>query len=189
MTFSDLKRVWHADLYRYLGRADAVTLLRALVLFPGYRYTFAMRLCRFAAGERRGARRIAAQLVLRRLQYRFGITIPFDTEIGEGLYIGHFGGIVVSPHATIGRNCNLSPGVAIGVANRGRRPGAPRIGHGVYVGPGAKVIGAVTVGDGAAVGANAVVTRDVPPGTVVVGVPAEVVSEAGAAEYVRHTDY
>lgn len=190
MTFAELRRLWRRDLHRYLGRASDRDLLRSLVLLPGYRYSFAMRACRYATERwRSGGVRAAARLLMRRYEYRYGISIPFDTEIGEGLYIGHFGGIVVSHRAVIGRNCNLSQGVTLGVANRGARAGAPTLGDGVYVGPGAKLVGAVTVGDDVAIGANCVVTKDVPDHAVVVGVPGRVVSYDGAAAYVTHTDY
>ena len=189
MTFTELQRLWRADLYRYYGHVDGAAFLRALFEFPGYRYTFAMRLCRFLAGGGRGPRRVLAQLLMRRLEYRLGITLPFDTEVGAGLYIGHFGGIVVSPRAVIGRNCNLSQDVTLGQTLRGDRAGAPVIGDGVYIGPGARVIGGIAVGDNVAIGANCVVTKDVPDNAVVVGVPARVVSHDGASAYVRYTDH
>ena len=190
MTYAELRRLWLADLHRYVGRSDTRTLVSALARHPGYRYTFAMRACRWATERWRGRLlRALAQLVLRRLEYRYGISIPFDTRVGEGLYIGHFGGIVVNHRSVIGRNCNLSQGVTLGAVHRGKRQGAPVVGDGVYIGPGAKVVGAVTVGDNVAIGANCVVTKDVPDNAVVVGVPARVISHDGAADYVRHTDY
>ncbi len=63
------------------------------------------------------------------------------------------------------------------------------IGNNVFIGAGAKIIGRIHVGDGAAIGANAVVTRDVPAGVAVAGVPARVVSEQGSEGYVNRTDY
>ena len=190
MTFGELRRLWRADLHRYIGRSDSRTFAKSLVARPGFRYTFAMRACRYATERwRGGVVRAAATYLLRRYELRYGISIPFDTEIGPGLYIGHFGGIVVNHRSVIGRNCNLSQGVTLGMANRGERQGAPRLGDGVYVGPGAKLVGGVTVGDNVAIGANCVVTADVPNDAVVVGVPGRVISQDGAADYVRHTDY
>ena len=168
---------------------DARSLVRTLLTTPGYRYTFALRACDVLTRGRGRAARIAALLVLRRFERRWGISIPITTEIGEGFYIGHYGGIVVHPAVRIGRNCNISQGVTLGHANRGRRAGVPVIGDGVYIGPGAKVMGAVTVGRNVAIGANCVVTDDVPDNAVVVGVPGRVVSEGrGAAGYVNRTE-
>lgn len=113
-----------------------------------------------------------------------GIDIPLETQIGEGLYIGHFGGIIVHPSAIIGRNCNLSHGVTIGEGGRAEGRGVPTIGDRVYIGAGAKIFGAITVGNDVAIGANAVVSMSVPDGAVVGGIPARILSNAGSHEFV-----
>ena len=118
------------------------------------------------------------------MQRHYGIQIPWGTHIGKGFYIGHFGTIVVNGGAVIGDNVNISQGVTIGQTNRGKRKGVPVIGNGVYIGPGAKVIGKVTIGNNVAIGANAVVTEDVPDNACVAGVPAKIVSMNGAEGYV-----
>ena len=81
----------------------------------------------------------------------------------------HPNGVVVHPEAVIGPNCLLFQQVTIG---SGPRPGLPKLGGHVDVGPGAKILGGVTIGDHAVIGANAVVVSDVPAGAVAVGVPA-----------------
>ncbi len=116
---------------------------------------------------------------------KFGIEIYPETEIGEGLYIGHWGGIVVNPLVKIGKNCNLSQGVTIGQLNRGIKKGVPVIGNNVYIGPGAKVIGNIKIGDNVAIGANSVVVDDVPNNSVVIGVPAKIVSQKGSTGYIN----
>jgi serine O-acetyltransferase len=93
------------------------------------------------------------------------------TEIGGGLYLPH-GNVVVDGLVSIGRNCVIAPWVTIGT--NGSVAG-PRIGDDVFIGTGAKVLGAISVGDGAKIGANAVVLIDVPAGATVVGIPARVV--------------
>jgi len=105
--------------------------------------------------------------------------VPFLADIGSGFYIGHYGGIIVSPFSKIGKNCNLSHGVTIGQSNRGKNKGYPVVGNNVYIGPGAKIIGRVVIGDNVAIGANCVVTKDVPDNAVVVGVPGRVISFDG----------
>lgn len=117
-----------------------------------------------------------------------GISLPSGTEVGEGLYIGHFGNIIVSPAACLGRNCNLSQGVTLGAAGRGDRHGAPRLGDRVYVGAGAIILGAVEIGDDAAIGAGAVVTKSVPARGVVVGNPARLISRRGSFDFVVYPD-
>lgn len=114
------------------------------------------------------------------------IDLPADCEIGEGLYIGHFGPIIVNGKSRLGRNCNLSQGVTIGVVQRGERQGVPVIGDRVYIGPNAIVIGGIEVGHDAAIGAGAVVTRAVPPLAVMAGNPAKILSHDGSFEMVRY---
>lgn len=110
-------------------------------------------------------------------EYKYGIDMKRGSSVGAGFYIGHFGGIVISSSAMIGSNCNISQGVTIGVSGEGDRRGVPVIGNNVYMGAGAKLIGGIKVGDNVIIGANAVVTRDVPDGAIVVGIPAKVIGE------------
>src|SRR5262249_35113833 len=102
------------------------------------------------------------------IQTMWGIELPRSTSIGPGLYIGHFGGITISRHAKIGMRCSISQNVTIGVAGHGEKGGAPVIGDDVYIGPGARLFGRITIGNNAKIGANAVIHRDVPPDAVVV---------------------
>lgn len=115
-----------------------------------------------------------------------GICLPAECHIGEGLYVGHYGPLIVSGKAHIGKNCNLSQGNTIGAVQSGDRQGAPTIGDRVYLGPGAIIIGNISVGDDAAVGAGAVVVHDVPARGVVAGNPARLISCNGSFDYVRY---
>jgi serine O-acetyltransferase len=132
---------------------------------------------------------VLIRAILVHYQYKFGIEIPPDTQIGSGFYIGHFGGIVINARSIIGNNVNISPGVVIGQSSRGKNKGYPTIGNNVYIGPGAKIIGAVYIGNNVAVGANCVVTKDIPDNAVVVGIPGKIISFDGIQEYIKHTNY
>ena len=96
-----------------------------------------------------------------------GIDVSTNANIGPGLYIGHFGGIFL--HCNAGRNLSVGQGVTIGYKGAGKSDFWPTLGNDIYVGAGAKVIGHIHLGDGVLVGANTVVTKDVPPHTRVVG--------------------
>jgi serine O-acetyltransferase len=115
-----------------------------------------------------------------------GICITAECEIGEGFYIGHYGSIFIHKESPIGRNCNVSQGVTIGVGGRGEKRGCPKIGDRVYIGPGAILFGDITIGDDAAIGAGAVVTKSVPPRGNVLGNPARVVGMEGSFEFIEY---
>jgi len=102
-----------------------------------------------------------------------GIDLPCEVEVGRRLTIEHFGGVIVSGDAEIGDDVVRRNGVTIGLRRTGVR-GAPKIGNRVDIGAGAKILGDISIGDDVAIGANAVVLEDVPPGSIAVGVPAEI---------------
>lgn len=186
MSESQLRSL-RADFYRIGGSSSISALLWEAVAGESFRYIFWFRVGKWARSSLFGRLTIypIARLMLRRLKFKFGISIPLQTQIGPGLLIGHFGGIVINPRATIGRNFNLSHGVTIGQANRGRRVGVATIGDNVYVGPGACIVGAVVIGSNCAIGANAVVTNDLPDSAVAGGVPAKIISSDGSHGYVN----
>jgi len=102
------------------------------------------------------------------VQIMWGIELPRSATIGPGLYIGHFGGIIIAPGVTIGRNCNLSQHITIGLSGQGEKAGVPTIGDNVYIAPGARVFGKISVGNNVKIGANAVVYKDIPDNAIVV---------------------
>jgi serine O-acetyltransferase len=110
-----------------------------------------------------------------------GITIGGGAQIGRRLSIEHHGGIVIHGATVIGDDCLIRHGVTIGNAGRKDPSGAPTIGNRVEIGAGAKILGRITLGDDVIVGANAVVTRDVPPGAVVGGIPARIIRMRSAS--------
>jgi serine O-acetyltransferase len=114
------------------------------------------------------SRKVAA--ALHRLQSRlYACDIAITVRIGDGLVMPHPFAVVIHPDAVIGRNVCILQGVTIGV---GSNPGLPKIGNFVDVGSGAKILGGVSIGEGAIIGANAVVTDDVPAWSVARGIPA-----------------
>lgn len=100
--------------------------------------------------------------------------VPYQAEIGKGTTLGYGGiGVVIHKKAVIGKNCLIGQHVTIGGGNS-HYPGLPVIGDNVHINHGAVVFGGITVGNGAIIGANAVVNKPVPENAVVAGVPAKV---------------
>ncbi len=103
-----------------------------------------------------------------RMKSKWGISLRRTTEIGEGFYVGHYGGIFIAGNAKIGRNFSISQDVSIGVSGQGDKRGCPVIGDNVYIAAGAKLFGKIRIGNNVRIGANAVVHKDVPDDSIVV---------------------
>jgi serine O-acetyltransferase len=110
----------------------------------------------------------------------YGIELPYSVKLGQRVVIEHAGAIVIHGSAEIGDECILRQGVTLGNRYLEKPFDAPRLGKRVNVGAGAKILGAVYVGDDAQIGANAVVLCDVPAGATAVGIPARIIARQKA---------
>jgi serine O-acetyltransferase len=162
------------DLRRYVPTAKKVSLrILSSTVFrqPGFMSCVLFRCAEDA--NSRGRTRLAQMYYLANLWLTGADVIP-GCAIDGGLMIRHANGIVVGVGAVIGKNCTILQQVTIGAASASSVPGQryPRLGDTVTLGAGSRIIGDVSVGEGAVVGANAVVIKDVAPNSTVVGVPA-----------------
>jgi serine O-acetyltransferase len=105
----------------------------------------------------------------------YGIELPYSVRLGRRVIVEHQGGIVIHGNAEIGDDCILRQGVTLGIRHLDRVDEAPKLGVRVNVGAGAKILGAVIIGDDANIGANAVVLCDVPAGATAIGIPAKII--------------
>lgn len=125
-----------------------------------------------------------------RLSQKLGFSVGFNV-FDKGLAVAHYGTIVVNACCRVGKNCRIHDGVTLGVSGEcywsGRVPTvAPIIGDNVFIATGAKIIGGVKIADNVAIGANAVVTKDITePGTTWAGVPAKKISDKGSELYMN----
>ena len=119
-----------------------------------------------------------------------GIEIHPGATVGRRVFIDHGMGVVIGQTAEIGDDCTLYHGVTLGGTTWHKGKRHPTLGKGVVIGAGAKVLGPIFVGDGAKIGSNAVVVKEVPPGATVVGVPGRVVEgDSDSAGAVRFSAY
>ncbi len=177
-----------ADLWRTVGHASHSGVIVAALTRRCYRPMFTLRLCQ-AVSAHRGWRALLpfAVLLHRVARHAAGLDLPWRTCIAPGVRIDHGWGLVINGGAVIGRNVTLFHGVTLGQrdtidADGTRRTGTPTLEEEVWVGPHAVVVGGVTIGKGSRIAAGAFVTRDVPPASLVVGNPAQVVKQGVPAD-------
>ncbi|HOW51899.1 MAG TPA: serine acetyltransferase [bacterium] len=181
-----LKGTIAADLFRYGGKRTSFPLLYALFgPHPGFTYTYAWR--HASAYPKRSLRGFFWHLLVRHLMYRYGFQIPPGTLIGKGLYIGHFGTVVVNGRSKIGENCNIAHSITIGQVNRGKLVGYPTIGNRVWIGTGAVIVGNIHIGNDVLIAPNAYVNCNIPDHSLVIGNPGQITPRDNATDgYVCH---
>ena len=150
----------------------ARSVLEVLTCYPGFH---ALQLHRFSHWLWGAGLRLPARFCSHMGRWLTGIEIHPGATIGRRVFIDHGMGVVIGETAVIGEDCTLYHGVTLGGTswNKGKRH--PTLGKGVVIGAGAKVLGPILVGDGAKIGSNAVVVRDVPAGATAVGIPARII--------------
>jgi serine O-acetyltransferase len=171
----------YQDYLTYL-EADRIALrqdkiLKSLLLDDIWKFQRLMRKLEYQTNCQSGhPLRILTSFRYKMLGRQLGFSIPINV-FGPGLSIAHRGTIVVHPCAKIGANCRLHVCVNIG-AQAGKSSDVPQIGENCYIGPGAKIFGAVILGNNMAIGANAVVNKSFPEGNCTIGgVPAKKISD------------
>jgi serine O-acetyltransferase len=164
----------HRDIKAALDRDPAANSAVSVILtYPGFQ---ARQLHRLAHTLHRSRVPFLPGLVAYFNRFSTGIEIHPGATIGEGLFIDHGMGVVIGETAVIGDDCHLTQGVTLGGTSNRHEKRHPTLGNNVQVGAGAKLIGAITVGDHARIGAGSVVVTSVPEYATVVGVPGKVVA-------------
>jgi serine O-acetyltransferase len=174
-----------ADLFRYGGLTGTKGFLKGLTI-PGFRYIYFLR--KVSASKRLSLRWIFFNFLKNRYSYKYGFQIPSSTEIGAGLYIGHFGTIIINGKTKIGKNCNIAHSVTIGQANRGKLKGYPIIGDNVWVGTGSVIVGNIKIGSNVLITPNSFINIDVPDYSIVIGNPCKIIKKDNPCEgYIEYT--
>lgn len=168
---SDVEAATHPNFKLYSNRVFWTRALGKLLASPGIRAVITFRIAHALAGRGLGP---LAMLLRARALRRSGAEIHPRATIGPGLFLVHSSGVVIGPDVVIGARCRIHQGVTLGepIHTGDGFWAAPKVGDDVVLGAHAVLLGQVSIGDRAMVGANAVVTTDVAPDTRVAGVPA-----------------
>ena len=176
-----MNNVFKKDMYRYYGNGGEPFLKRVFRPLE-LKYIAAYRK---ANGCKFTPLKPFYMLRLKHLSNKTQIQIPARTSIGEGLYIGYLGRVIINPEAKLGKNINLATGVVIGTENRGKRKGSPVIGDNCWIGANAVIVGNITIGSDVLIAPLAYVNFDVPDHSIVIGNPGKIIPrEDATADYV-----
>jgi len=171
--FADLRR----DIRTVMERDPAArSRLEVLLFYPG---VHALAFHRLAHRLWHAGFTTLARGVSHVGRFATGIEIHPAARVGRGLFIDHGMGVVIGETAEIGDNVTLLQGVTLGGTSLRKEKRHPTLGNNVVVGAGAKVLGAFKIGDNSRIGAGSVVVREVPPNSVVVGIPGRVTYKDG----------
>ena len=161
------------DIDSYMVRDPAArSRIEVILCYPGYH---SILFYRFANLAWRRNFYLMGRLISNLGRFITGVEIHPGAEIGQRFFIDHGMGVVVGETSKVGDDVTLYQGVTLGGTSLEKGKRHPTIGDGVIIGSGAQVLGPLNVGNGARIGANAVVLQDVPQGATMVGIPAKIV--------------
>lgn len=176
----ELGQAARADLMAVFERDPAChRFLQPILYFKGYQAVQAYRIGHWLWGQ---GRIDLAYFVQMRVSEVFGVDIHPAAKVGKGIMIDHAHSIVIGETAVVGDNVSMLHSVTLGGTGKEDGDRHPKIGDGVLIGAGAKVLGNIHIGRCSRIAAGSVVLNDVPRNTTVAGVPAKVVGEAGCPQ-------
>ncbi|MFP4537646.1 MAG: serine O-acetyltransferase [Dichotomicrobium sp.] len=179
----ELGEMFRADLAAVMDRDPACQrAVEPILYFKGFH---ALQTYRFAHALWEAGRRDFALYLQSQSSRVFGTDIHPNAQIGRGIMLDHATGLVVGETAVVGDQTSILHAVTLGGSGKETGDRHPKIGCGVMIGAGAKILGNISVGDCVRIAAGSVVLKDVPPRTTVAGVPAKVVGKAGCPEPAR----
>lgn len=176
----ELSDAARADIAAILERDPAChRMLQPVLFFKGFQAMQAYRLAHFLWSE---GRRDLAYFIQMRCSEVYGIDIHPGARIGKGIMIDHAHSIVIGETAVVGDNVSMLHSVTLGGTGKEDEDRHPKIGDGVLIGAGAKVLGNIRVGRCSRIAAGSVVLEEIPENVTVAGVPARIVGEAGCSQ-------
>lgn len=176
-----------ADLSAIFQRDPAChSYVQAFLFFKGFHALQSYRVAHFLWNQ---GRKLVALFIQNRMSDLFAVDIHPAAQLGRGIMIDHATGVVIGETAVVGDDVSMLHGVTLGGTGKENEDRHPKIGRGVLLSVGAKVLGNIEIGEYSRVGAGSVVLKPVPPHTTVAGVPARVIGKAGSARPSQDMDH
>ena len=176
-----------ADLSAIFQRDPAChSYVQAFLFFKGFHALQSYRVAHFLWNQ---GRKLVALFIQNRMSDLFAVDIHPAARLGRGIMIDHATGVVIGETAVVGDDVSMLHGVTLGGTGKENEDRHPKIGRGVLLSVGAKVLGNIEIGEYSRVGAGSVVLKPVPPHTTVAGVPARVIGKAGSARPSQDMDH
>lgn len=177
-TFKQTKKCIKADLEKINGKFGIVKLIKTILFEPGFKYIFWMRLTQYFWLKCRGVRFplfVICRFILKHYSYKFNYDISYRADIAPGFSISHHGYIIIHKATKIGKDCWIRPGLCIGKKDINDDSAGAVIGDYCEIGVGVGIFGSPVIGDNVKIGANSIITKDVPSSCVVAGIPAKII--------------
>ena len=183
----DMGEAVRADLSAVFQRDPAChSYVQAFLFFKGFHALQSYRVAHFLWQQ---GRKTMALFIQNRMSDLFAVDIHPAAKLGRGIMIDHATGVVIGETAVVGDDVSMLHGVTLGGTGKQNEDRHPKVGRGVLLSTGAKVLGNIEIGEYSRVGAGSVVLKPVPPHTTVAGVPARVIGKAGSARPSQDMDH
>lgn len=172
--FQDIKRYVKSNSNKY----------KIILFHPPCRFLITYRACQYFS--KFNPLGIIFRIWNKNMKVKYGFQFSPICKIGKGLYMAHYGNIVINSNVVIGENCNISQGVTLGNTKRGKNKGNPIVGNRVWIGTNAVIVGGINIGDDVLIAPLSFVNFDVPEKAVVAGNPAKIISYKGSEGYIEN---
>ena len=182
---SEIKKRISEDLFRYTG-GKKISFISKKRLY-GFSYLKVWRKANYYKNNRFLFFLFGYRLY--KMSIKYGFQISPHASLGRGIYIGHFGTLVIGNEVSVGNNVNFGVNVVVGRQNRGEKMGSPTIGDNVWIGSGSIIVGKISIGSNVLIAPNSYINFDIPSDSIVIGAPSvRIINNKNATDdYIENT--
>jgi serine O-acetyltransferase len=171
------------DIKRYL-KSSGASKYNVILFHPPCRFMVTLRACQYFSKFNPVG--VIFRIWNKRMKVKYGFQFAPTCKIGKGLYMAHYGNIVINSKVVLGKNCTISQGVTMGNTKRGKNIGNPTVGDRVWIGTNSVIVGEIKIGNDVLIAPLTFVNFDVPDKAVVAGNPAQIINYKGSEGYIEN---